>query len=186
VPQFASVVQTQNPSVQVPCAPHWPSVEHVPHVPWTQAIPPPHWLLAVQFVQAPSTHANPEGGPNCPYAGALQSAKVAHGLQVPWMHARPFLHPKGLSAVGPQPPSTKPRVPSAQTPDEQTSSEGQSVSAVHVHCIPTCVPVQIEAGPHCAFDEHAVQAWFTQTWPALHWLFDVHVEQPLVHGMHVS
>jgi hypothetical protein len=54
---------------------------------------------------------------------------------------------------------------------------------VHVHCIPVCVAVQTELGPHWAFDEQLVQLLFTHTWPGLHWLFVVQVEQPVRHGV---
>jgi hypothetical protein len=56
-----SLLQTQVPFVQVPLAPHWVAFEQVPHVPPTQAIPPPHWLLSVQAAQRPLMHTSPMG-----------------------------------------------------------------------------------------------------------------------------
>jgi hypothetical protein len=98
------------------------------------------------------------------------------------MQARPLLHPKGVP--GPQPPSTNPRVPAAQTPDEQISPDAQSPSTEQVHCMPVCVAVQTADGPHWVLDVHVTHAWFTQTWPGLHWLLDVQVVQPPVHSTH--
>jgi hypothetical protein len=46
IPHWGSLVQVQKPSLHCPLGPHWALVTHVPHVPETQAMPPPHWLLA--------------------------------------------------------------------------------------------------------------------------------------------
>jgi hypothetical protein len=76
----------------------------------------------------------------------------------------------------------KSRAPVVQTPDSQRWPDAHWLSAVHVHCIPVCVAVQLPAGPHCAPEVHAAQVWLTQTWPPLHCQFDVQVVQPDVHS----
>jgi len=59
-------------------------VAHVPQVPPTQAMPPPHWLFAVQAVQTPPMQTSPCGLPG--NGGLLQSAKVEQVPHVPPMH----------------------------------------------------------------------------------------------------
>jgi hypothetical protein len=58
----------------------------VPHVPPTQAWPPPHWLFAVHWVQVPLMHVRPidrEG----PGKGGLQSWYVEQAPQTLLMQA---------------------------------------------------------------------------------------------------
>ena len=81
-------MHAQKPLVHCPEVPHWALVEHVPHVPPTQAMPPPHWLLLEHAVHVPLTHASP--GRACgPSLGWLQSAKVLHAWQPLLMHTCP-------------------------------------------------------------------------------------------------
>jgi hypothetical protein len=159
--------------------------EQVPHVPWTQAIPPPHWLLVVQFAQRPLMHTSPVG-PAPPLKGKLQSANVVHGLHMPLLQTRPSRQPKAFTGlVGPHPPSMKTDAPVVQTPDEQRWPDAHWLSSVHVHCIPVWVAAQLPLGPHCAADVHATHVWLTHAWPALHCQFEVQVVQPIVHSTQV-
>lgn len=140
-------MHVQKPSVHTPFAPHCVFVEHVPQVPATHAIAPPHWLLAVQLVHTPLMHAKPLGGCGAPSGWVLQSMKVEHGPQTLLMQACP---------MG-QPLSSHPVMPGEEhRPEEHVSPAAQSVLRVQVHCIPMCVAVHWALGPHCAFDVHVV------------------------------
>ena len=92
------------------------------------------------------------------------------------MQLRPLLHP-GMNP-GEQPPSICVKESGVQTPDEHPSPVAQSLSSEQVHCSDVCVAVHVADGPHCESAVQVVQAWLTQTWPALHWLLVVHVAQP--------
>lgn len=125
--------------------------------------------------------ARPGGGWGVPKGCVLQSWKVVQGPQVPLMQACPFWHSL------PGPPTLHPvRPEKEQTPDWHDSPDVQSVSWVHVHCIPECVAAQVAVGPHWLFEVHAWQVWPMQTSPALHWLLVVQVEQPLMHSAQTS
>jgi hypothetical protein len=72
-----------------------------------------------------------------------------------------------------------------QIPWEHVSPEAQSEVWEQVHCMPVCVAVHVAVGPHWLFVVHVTQAWPTQTSPALHCAFDVHVAQPPRHSAQI-
>jgi len=115
VAHCAFVEHVQNPSVHCPVGPHCEATAHVPQVPPTQAIPPPHWLFAVHAVHAPSMQTSPEGpwlGPAKPDT-RLQSVNVEHGPHVLLTHAFPVAH-----SVPGRPDSHPLTGPGLQTPEE--------------------------------------------------------------------
>ena len=112
---------------------------HVPHVPPTQAIPPPHWLLAVHAVQTPAMHTSPGSGcgPNVDW---LQSPNVEHAPHVLLTHPCPVGHPSGGLQPG--------GLVTVQMPAAQVSGDAQSPFTVHVHCMPVWVDAHVAVGPH--------------------------------------
>jgi hypothetical protein len=125
-------------------------------------------------------HARP---PSCwgpPNGFVLQSSKVEHGPHVPLMHACPFWHPNGPPCPQPTPPL------GVHIPVEHDSLGAQSVSVVHVHCMPMCVGPQTALGPHCTFEEQVWHALPTQTWPGLHCQLAMQVAQPPWHSVQMS
>jgi hypothetical protein len=130
----------------------------VPQVPPTHAIPPPHWLFAVQLVQVPLMHASPPGPVGGPMT-VLHSANVVHAPHTLLTQAWPFRHEFGPPC---EHPATKFVV---QIPVWQVSPDWQSPSAVQVHSMPEWVAVHaaVALDPHWLFVVHATHASFTQT-----------------------
>jgi hypothetical protein len=150
------VAHTQNPSLHAPVGPHCAPVTHVPHVPVTQAIPPPHWLFAVHAKQPPSTQASPDGATRGPsYGNWLQSAKLVQDPHVSLMHVCPSGQARQGGAL-------------EHPPETQVSPGAQSASAEQVHQYPVWVAAQVAPGPHWLSEVQATQALPTHTSPEGH------------------
>jgi hypothetical protein len=149
---------TQKPSVHWPFGAHWALVTQVPHVPLTQACPPPHWLLAEHEPQAPWTQASPPDccvGPNAPIW--LQSAYVEHAAHAPAIHACPFAQS-----------APDWHAPHCPTFARHPSPDWQSAAVEHEH-----TPLwQVAVGPHCEPDVHAPQTPAVHTLPRSQSMFE--------------